>query len=68
VAVSVSIRAPVAEIVDPAGRKPASLARSEGVLSEHYRRMRGKLGPIGANTVVTHAAPPLDNQLGGTPD
>jgi hypothetical protein len=32
----------------------ASLARSEGVLGEHCRRMRGKLGPIGASTVVAH--------------
>jgi hypothetical protein len=34
----------------------ASLARSEGVLGEHHRRMRGKPGPIGASTghVVSH--------------
>jgi hypothetical protein len=32
----------------------ASLARHESVLGEHYRRMRGRMGPIGANTIVAH--------------
>ena len=32
----------------------ASLARNESPLGDHYRRMRGRLGPIGANTVVAH--------------
>jgi hypothetical protein len=32
----------------------ASLARNETILGEHYRRMRGKVGPIGANTAVAH--------------
>ena len=32
----------------------ASRARNESPPGDHYRRMRGRLGPIGANTVVAH--------------
>ena len=32
----------------------ASLARNDSALGEHYRRMRGRMGPIGANTIVAH--------------
>ena len=32
----------------------ASLARNDSVLGDHYRRMRGRMGPIGANTIVAH--------------
>jgi transposase len=32
----------------------ASLARNESVLGDYYRRMRARMGPAGANTVVAH--------------
>ena len=32
----------------------ASLARHESVLGDHYRRMRARLGPAAANTIVAH--------------
>lgn len=32
----------------------ASLARNESILGDYYRRMRARMGPAGANTVVAH--------------